>query len=120
MIRIKRVYETPHAHDGIRILVDRIWPRGCTKEQARLDAWRKELAPSTALRTWFGHDPAKWMEFRTRYRKELNRPEQNRAIEDLARLAQAQTVTLLYGASDKEHNQAVVLKECIDRAKDRI
>ena len=113
MIRIKRVYETPSARDGIRILVDRIWPRGCTKEQARLDAWRKEVAPSTALRTWFGHDPAKWMEFQTRYRKELSRPEQTR-------LAQAQTVTLLYGASDKEHNQAVVLKECIDSAKNRV
>ena len=120
MIRIKRVYEIPGARAGIRILVDRIWPRGCTKEQARLDAWRKEVAPSTALRTWFGHDPAKWLEFQTRYRKELSRPEQNRAIEDLARLAQAQTVTLLYGASDKEHNQAVVLKECIDSAKNRV
>ncbi len=120
MVRIKRVYETPSARDGIRILVDRIWPRRCTKEAARLDAWQKDLAPSTGLRTWFGHDPAKWMEFRTRYRKELSRPEQNRMIEDLARLAQAQTVTLLYGASDKEHNQAVILKECIDGARNRL
>ena len=120
MIRIKRVYEKPSARDGIRILVDRLWPRGCTKEQARLDSWRKELAPSTALRTWFGHDPAKWMEFQARYRKELSQPEQTNAITDLARLAQTQTVTLLYGASDAEHNQAVVLKECIDSAKERL
>ena len=120
MIQIKRVYDKPSSNDGIRILVDRMWPRGCTKEHARLDAWRKDLAPSAALRTWFGHDPAKWKEFRTRYRKELSQPEQGSAIEDLARLAQAQTVTLLYGASDTEHNQAVVLKELIDSAKGRI
>lgn len=120
MIRIKRVYEKPSGRDGIRILVDRVWPRGRTKEQARLDAWRKELAPSTALRTWFGHDPAKWMEFQTRYRKELSLPAQKSAVEDLARLAHAQTITLLYGASDTEHNQAVVLKDCIDNAKNAI
>lgn len=117
MIRIKRVYEKPSGRDGIRILVDRVWPRGCTKEQARLDAWRKDLAPSTALRAWFGHDPAKWMEFQTRYRNELSLPAQKSAVEDLARLAHAQTITLLYGASDTEHNQAVVLKDCIDNAK---
>ncbi|MBP8117197.1 MAG: DUF488 domain-containing protein [Nitrospira sp.] len=117
MIRIKRVYEKPSGRDGIRILVDRMWPRGCTKEQARLDAWRKDLAPSTALRTWFGHNPAKWMEFQARYRKELSLPAQKSAVEDLARLAHAQTITLLYGASDTEHNQAVVLKHCIENAK---
>ncbi len=117
MIRIKRVYEKPSGRDGIRILVDRVWPRGCTKEQARLDAWRKDLAPSTALRAWFGHDPAKWMEFQTRYRNELSLPAQKSAVEDLARLAHAQTITLLYGTSATEHNQAVVLKDCIDNAK---
>lgn len=114
MIRIKRVYSEPSVQDGIRILVDRVWPRGRTKEQARLTAWRKDLAPSTGLRKWFNHDPRKWPEFRARYRQELQQPERRAAIEDLARLADTKTVTLLYGASDQEHNQAVVLKELID------
>ncbi|GAB1722575.1 MAG: hypothetical protein NTNFB01_14710 [Nitrospira sp.] len=95
-------------------MVDRVWPRGCTKERARLDGWRKELAPSTALRKWFGHDPLKWNEFRARYREELAQREQRSAIEELARLARARTLTLLFGASDLEHNQAVVLKELLD------
>ena len=115
MVHIKRIYSEPNPHDGIRILVDRVWPRGCTKERARLDGWRKELAPSTALRKWFGHDPLKWDEFRARYREELTQPEQRRAIEELARLARTQTLTLLFGASDPEHNQAVVLKELLVR-----
>lgn len=114
MVQIKRVYDKPSSRDGVRILVDRVWPRGCTKEQLRLDAWRKDLAPSTALRTWFGHDPKKWPEFRTRYHRELNQPEQRAAIKELLRLAHTKTVTLLYGASDTEHNQAVVLKELIE------
>lgn len=115
MVHIKRVYSEPDPHDGIRILVDRVWPRGCTKERARLDGWRKELAPSTALRKWFGHDPLKWNEFRARYREELAQREQRSAIEELAGLARARTLTLLFGASDLEHNQAVVLKELLDR-----
>ena len=117
MVHIKRVYNEPSPHDGIRILVDRVWPRGCTKDRARLDGWRKELAPSTALRKWFGHDPLKWNEFRVRYHAELTQPEQRKALEDLAGLARAHTLTLLFGASDLEHNQAVVLKELIDREK---
>jgi len=115
MVHIKRVYDKPSSRDGARILVDRVWPRGCTKEQVRLAAWRKDLAPSTALRKWFGHDPKKWPEFRTRYHRELNQPEQRAAIKELCRLAHTKTVTLLYGASDTEHNQAVVLKELIER-----
>ena len=115
MVHIKRVYDKPSSRDGTRILVDRVWPRGCTKEQVRLTAWRKDLAPSTALRKWFGHDPTKWPEFRTRYHRELNQPEQRAAIKELGRLAHTKTLTLLYGASDTEHNQAVVLKELIER-----
>ena len=116
MVQIKRVYNEPHPQDGIRILVDRVWPRGCTKERARLDAWRKDLAPSSALRKWFGHDPAKWEEFCVRYRIELKEPEPRRVIEELARLAHKHRLTLLFGAADTEHNQAVVLKEVIERA----
>lgn len=115
MVRIKRIYSKPSAQDGLRILVDRVWPRGCTKERARLDAWRKDLAPSTGLRTWFGHDPVKWDEFCRRYREELDQPDQRSAIEELARLAHKHRLTLLFGAADTEHNQAVVLKEVIDR-----
>lgn len=117
MVHIKRIYSEPDPQDGIRILVDRIWPRGCTKERARLNDWQKELAPSTALRTWFGHDPRKWKEFRSRYLAELAQPAQRRAIEELVALARSQTLTLLFGASDVKHNQAVVLKELIDRAE---
>jgi len=116
VVQIKRVYNEPHSQDGIRILVDRVWPRGCTKERARLDAWRKDLAPSPALRKWFGHDPAKWEEFCARYRIELKEPEPRRVIEELARLAHKHRLTLLFGAADTEHNQAVVLQEVIERA----
>ncbi|MBI4003380.1 MAG: DUF488 domain-containing protein [Nitrospira defluvii] len=117
MIRIKRIYSEPSPHDGVRILVDRVWPRGRSKEQARLDEWRKDLAPSTALRKWFGHDPRKWIEFRTRYRMELSQPEQSAALKELARRAGTQTITLLYGTSNAEQNQAVVLKELLDGMK---
>lgn len=113
-ILIKRVYAEPSPGDGVRILVDRVWPRGMTKQRARIDAWRKELGPSTELRQWFGHDPAKWKEFRSRYRRELSQPGLVEALEELARLARERTVTLVYSASDEEHNQAVVLKEWLD------
>ena len=114
MIKIKRVYEEPGAGDGMRILVDRVWPRGISKERARLADWRKDLAPSTPLRKWFGHDPARWKGFRDRYRAELKRPGQSDALKELARLARRKTVTLLYGAADEQHNQAVALKEFLD------
>jgi uncharacterized protein YeaO (DUF488 family) len=112
-IRVKRVYDKPDKTDGQRVLVDRVWPRGLTKEEARIDQWLKEIAPTTALRKWFGHDPARWTEFKKRYAKELNdRPEK---IEQLAREARKRTVTLLFGAQDIEHNNAVALKEYIEK-----
>ena len=112
MIRIKRVYAEPAADDGLRLLVDRLWPRGLSKEKARLDDWLKELAPSDELRKWFGHNPARWEEFRERYRQELaGRPE---ALARLRALAARETVTLLFAAHDEAHNNAVVLKELLD------
>jgi uncharacterized protein YeaO (DUF488 family) len=117
MIQIKRVYSESSARDGVRILVDRVWPRGFSKERARIDAWRKELAPSTPLRKWFGHDPAKWIEFRNRYRKELTHRDQADRLKELARLSRHKTITLVYGAADEQHNQAVLLKELLDKLR---
>jgi uncharacterized protein YeaO (DUF488 family) len=114
MIRIKRIYEEPGAGDGSRILVDRLWPRGISKERARIAHWRKDLAPSTPLRKWFGHDLAKWKGFRDRYRVELKRAARIDALKELARLSRRKTVTLVYGAADEKHNQAVALKEFLD------
>ena len=114
MIRIKRVYREPSSRDGGRILVDRVWPRGISKERARVVEWRKDLAPTTSLRKWFGHDPAKWTEFRRRYRTELTRSGMMEELRKLARRSSKGTMTLVYGAADEEHNQAVVLKELID------
>ena len=114
MIRIKRVYSEPSLEDGVRILIDRIWPRGVSKERARIDTWRKELAPSTALRKWFGHDPAKWAGFRERYRKELTESGEIEALRELATRSRHETITLIYSAADEEHNQAVVLMEWLE------
>ena len=114
MIRIKRVYSGSSARDGARILVDRVWPRGFSKERARIDEWRKELAPSTVLRKWFGHDPAKWTEFRKRFRTELTQSGMMDELMKLARLSRKRTITLVYSAADEEHNQAVALKEWLD------
>ena len=111
------MYREPSLRDGIRILVDRVWPRGLTKKRARIDAWRKELAPSTALRKWFGHDRAKWTRFRKRYRTELMDSDQRSALKELARLSRHRTITLLYSAADEEHNQAVFLKELLDKLR---
>jgi uncharacterized protein YeaO (DUF488 family) len=110
-VRIKRVYEAASKDDGARVLVDRVWPRGITKEDAALALWLKDIAPSTALRKWFGHDPARWDAFRERYRRELdtNGP----AVGQLRELIHAGPVTLLYGARDTAHNQAVALAEYI-------
>lgn len=111
-MRLKRVYDAPANDDGVRVLVDRVWPRGLSKEKARIDHWLKEVAPSTALRQWFGHDPARWAEFRRRYRAELAK---NLApIDTLRSLVHGKPATLLYGARDKQHNQAVVLAEILD------
>jgi len=111
MIRLKRVYERPAEEDGRRILVDRLWPRGLKKEQARIDEWRKDLAPSDALRKWFKHDPAKWDAFCARYHRELSDTGRLDDLRDLARLAKRSTITLCYGAADPEHNQAVALRD---------
>ncbi len=114
MIRIKRVYLDPSPGDGLRILIDRVWPRGMTKEKAKVDEWRKEWAPSAALRKWFAHDVAKWKTFRERYRCELQKSVDKSGLEDLAGRAQRGPVTLVYSARDERHNQAVVLKEWIE------
>ncbi len=110
MIKLKRVYEEPEEADGFRILIDRIWPRGFSKERAGIDLWIKEIAPSNELRKWFGHDPGKWPEFRKRFRAEL---EQNREWSDKlkAETKKHETVTFIYAAKDEEHNNAVALKE---------
>lgn len=109
MIRLKRAYEAPTASDGLRVLVDRLWPRGMSKDAAKIDWWHKEIAPSTALRTWYGHDPARWEEFRSRYYDELDRnPE---AVHALQAKANTGTVTLVYGAKDTEHSHALALRD---------
>ena len=113
MIQVKRAYEPAAKSDGKRFLVDRLWPRGVTKEALRLEAWLKDVAPSDDLRKWFGHEPAKWDEFRRRYLAELdNRPEAWQPILEAARRG---NVTLLYGARDVEHNNAVALKEYLEK-----
>src|SRR5512146_1236784 len=113
MIRIKRIYEPPAAADGRRVLVDRLWPRGMSKDEAKVDEWLKEIAPSDELRTWFGHDAAKWAEFSTRYREELKG--HGELLDQLRAEAHNETVTLLFAAKDEEHNNAVVLRELLSR-----
>lgn len=115
MIKIKRVYEAPAADDGARILVDRLWPRGLSSRQAQIDEWMKELAPSSSLRTWFGHEPRRWGEFKKRYVQELKTPEKKSLVADVAQRARQGTVTLLYAARDQEHNNASVLKEFLQK-----
>jgi uncharacterized protein YeaO (DUF488 family) len=110
-MKIKRVYEKPEKDDGIRILVDRLWPRGLTKEKAGIDLWLKDIAPSTELRKWFDHDPEKWKEFRKRYSEELKKNEEQVSL--LKDQIKKGTVTLVYCAKDEEHNEALVLKELI-------
>lgn len=112
MIRLKRVYELPSRTDGSRILVDRLWPRGLTKERAAVTLWLKDVAPSTELRKWFGHAPARWKQFHARYRKELR--EKKDALELLKRKSNAHTVTLVYAARDEQHNEALVLKGVLE------
>jgi uncharacterized protein YeaO (DUF488 family) len=112
-VRLKRVYEPAAASDGYRLLIDRLWPRGVSREQADLDEWDRELAPSTELRQWFGHEPSRFPEFRRRYEEEL-RPKRS-SIAELRRRAREGTVTLVYSARDPEHNDAVVLAEVLRR-----
>src|SRR6266699_2613705 len=102
MVRVKRVYEKAEARDGWRVLVDRLWPRGMKKEAAKIDLWMKDVAPSDTLRKWFGHDAKKWGDFQKKYRAELKKLEKEHG-----------TLTLLFGARDEEHNQAVVLAEVL-------
>ena len=113
-VRLKRAYEPPAPSDGYRVLIDRLWPRGVKRESARLDEWARELAPSTELRRWFGHDPARFAEFRQRYLEELSAQEVK--LRELRGRARETTLTLVYGARDTEHNDAVVLAELLGGA----
>ena len=118
MIKLKRVYENEDPSDGVRFLIERLWPRGVKRTSLRIDGWLKDAGPSTELRKWFSHDPEKWQEFRRRYFAELDRaPEAWAAIRDAARQG---TVTLLYSSHDTEHNNAVALKEYIEHQGARI
>ena len=116
-LRLKRVYEPATAADGYRVLIDRLWPRGVSKERARLDAWERELAPSDELRHWFGHEPQRFAEFRRRYLDELR--SQRPRLTELRRRARRGPVTLVYAARDDEHNDAVVLDEALRRGLPR-
>ena len=115
-LRLKRAYEPPAPEDGVRILVDRLWPRGLGKEKAAVDHWMKDIAPSAELRKWFGHDPERWPEFRRRYREELRR--QGALLDQIGDLAAGGAVTLVYAAHDEEHNDAVVLREALGKGLD--
>jgi len=114
-VRLQRAYDDPTADDGYRVLVDRVWPRGRTKEHLRLDAWARHLGPSTQLRKWFGHDPARWTEFQVRYHAELADPGRSRTLDELAERARQARVTLVFGAHDAEHNQARVIADELER-----
>lgn len=111
--KIKRAYEAPTEDDGERILVDHLWPRGVTKEEARISEWAKRISPSTELRQWFGHDPEKWTEFKKRYAKELAAKKEE--IDRLLEKARHGAITLVYAAKDEEHNNAVFLKEYLEK-----
>ena len=113
IIRLKRVYEEPSESDGTRILVDRLWPRGLAKERAKVDVWLKEIAPSTELRKWFNHEPVKWPEFKKRYQAEISN--NTEALAALERHLANEKVTIVYGAKDEEHNDAVVIKQYLDK-----
>ncbi len=112
-IALKRVYEESETSDGTRILVDRLWPRGLSKERARIDLWLKEIAPSNDLRKWFGHEPEKFAEFRRRYEAELASESGQKALTKLRDIAKHEQVTLLFAAHDMEHNNAVVLRDLL-------
>lgn len=112
-VRIKRAYAAPSRRDGRRVLVDRIWPRGITRDELKLDVWLKDVTPSGDLRRWFNHDPARWVQFVARYRAELAKPPAKEALEELLHFARQRTLTLVYAASDETHNNAVALSEII-------
>ncbi len=115
MIQIKRIYEEPKKEDGIRVLVDRLWPRGVSREKAQIDEWLKEIAPSPQLRKWFGHDPEKWATFRARYLKELKMRKE--ALKELKKKSSRRKMTLLYAAHDLKHNYGLVLKQVLGKIK---
>lgn len=114
-MKLKRVYDAPQDGDGQRVLVDRVWPRGLSKSDAKVDLWLKDIAPSTALRKWFGHDPARWAAFRARYFEELD--ENPQAVAELRRKLRGGKVTLLYAARDASYNNAVALREYLARPR---
>jgi uncharacterized protein YeaO (DUF488 family) len=116
-VQLKRIYEPPQKSDGYRVLVDRVWPRGLSKDAAQIDLWMKDIAPSTALRKWFNHDPARWVGFQEKYRAELR--ELGDKLDELRARAKKEPVTLLYGAKDTEHNQAVVLRDVLAEKRSR-
>lgn len=109
---MRRVYDPPREEDGLRVLVDRLWPRGLSKEAARVDLWLKDIAPSDALRKWYGHEPSRWDEFRRRYFAELEAHRER--LEELRQQARSGRVTLLFGARDEEHNNAVALRQYLE------
>ena len=115
-LKLKRAYEPASKDDGLRVLVQRLWPRGVSKQKARIDLWLKTLAPSTELRRWYGHDPARWPQFRKRYRAELKG--QGDVLALLRYVTEERTVTFVYAASDEERNSAVALKELLERGKE--
>lgn len=120
MIKIKRAYDLAEKQDGYRVLIDRLWPRGIKKSNLLLDEWIPALAPSAQLRKSFGHKPEHWKEFQGKYQRELRSPLAQKKIEDLAKLACKTTVTLIYSARDKEHNNAVLLSDILERVKDKL
>ncbi|QKK01466.1 MAG: DUF488 family protein [Pseudomonadota bacterium] len=118
-IGIQRIYDDKGQVSATRVLVDRVWPRGISKDEADLDHWYKEIAPSTELRKWFGHDPKLWAAFKQKYRKELKDDDKREKLGELAEMARSDGLVLLYGARDDEHNQAVVLREVIEELCER-
>jgi uncharacterized protein YeaO (DUF488 family) len=114
-VRLKRAYEPAAPEDGVRVLVDRLWPRGLRKADAAIDCWMKDIAPSTQLRQWFGHEPERWPEFRRRYSRELQ--QRAAAVEELRELARGGRVTLVFAAHDEVHNDAIVLRDALLQPK---
>ena len=112
-IKLKRAYEKPESGDGIRILVERLWPRGISKKDAKLDLWLKEVAPSNELRKWYGHDPEKWTEFKKRYFEELDG--EKAAVDELRKAVRGKDVTFVYGSKEETHNSAAALREYLEK-----
>ncbi len=118
MIKVKRIYEKAEDTDGFRVLVDRLWPRGVKKEEAKLDEWLKDIAPSDELRKWFSHDPTKWEEFKKRYRAELS--PKGGLLDNLIEDAQEKDITLLYASRETEHNNVIVLRDILEERMSRL